>query len=91
MPDNDDIITLVLTSCRPRNRYSRTPSNTKYSELLAEEIFRRIDTSGNGMVDAGEWVNFSTRSSIWDFVNLLNDADVNGKLKFIQTLRAQMK
>ncbi|KAJ8020239.1 hypothetical protein HOLleu_39776 [Holothuria leucospilota] len=62
---------------RPRNRHSRTPSNPKDSELLAEEIFRRIDTSGNGMVDAGEWVDFSRETSIWDLAKLLDFADVN--------------
>lgn len=55
------------------------PRNTKIAlkDTQVEEVFRQIDANSDGMVDAAEWVNFSKETSIRDFVDLLNYADVN--------------
>ncbi|KAJ8020756.1 hypothetical protein HOLleu_40434 [Holothuria leucospilota] len=60
------------------------PHNTKVDskDIDAENLFRRIDTNANDVVDAAEWVDFSKETSVWDFVKLLDYADLDGKLEF---------
>lgn len=55
------------------------PRNTKVEpkDTEAEELFRKIDTNSDGMVDAAEWVHFSKKTSIWDFVKLLEYANTD--------------
>ncbi|KAJ8020755.1 hypothetical protein HOLleu_40433 [Holothuria leucospilota] len=55
------------------------PHNTKVEskDVEAENLFRRMDRNGNDEIDAAEWVDFSKETSVWDFVKLLDYADLD--------------
>lgn len=79
----------TLTACNNANilrcrSFFHRPRNTKEAlqNTHAEEIFRKIDTNSDNMVDAAEWVDYSKdATSIWDFVELLGYTDIDGKFK----------
>ncbi|KAJ8020751.1 hypothetical protein HOLleu_40429 [Holothuria leucospilota] len=55
------------------------PRNTKEDpkDTQVKELFRRIDTNSDDRIDAAEWVDFSKKTSVWDFVDLYSYTDEN--------------
>ena len=69
--------------------FFRRDRNAKEVSLInteVEEIFHKIDANSDDVIDAAEWVDFSKKTSVWDFLELLNYADIDGKSKIIWSL-----